>query len=146
MERQKFEEVIDASREKVWNVMWSDETYGEWTAPFAEGSSAETDWQEGSQILFLNGEGEGMISVIHRKKEPEIMVFKHLGMRDKNGKEDRESEKVKQWAGAEEIYTYKTRNGKTLVMVEMDIDEEYAEFFSNVWPEALGKVKELAEK
>lgn len=145
MQRQKFEETINANRDEVWKLMWSDDTYPQWTAPFSEGSRAETDWREGSRVIFTNAEGEGMVSVIHQKKEPEIMIFKHLGMRDKDGNEDYDSEIVRKWAGAEEIYNFKTVDGKTLVQVEMDIDEEYAEFFSNVWPEALGKVKELAE-
>lgn len=146
MKRQRYEQSINASREQVWKVMWNDRNYPEWTAPFAEGSRAETDWQEGSRIIFLNGEGEGMISKIKTREEPELMVFQHLGMVDKEGKEDFDSDKVKKWAGAEEIYHYRTENGNTTLEVEMDVDEEYKDYFEKVWPQALQKVKELAEK
>ncbi|SKB56451.1 hypothetical protein SAMN05660903_01467 [Salegentibacter salinarum] len=43
MERKEFISTINASREKVWEVLWSDDTYPKWTAPFSEGSRAESD-------------------------------------------------------------------------------------------------------
>lgn len=64
MERKEFRTTIDAPKEKVWQVLWNDETYPKWTAPFGEGSRAETDWKEGSKVLFLGAEGEGMVSRI----------------------------------------------------------------------------------
>ena len=45
MEKQTFKITIDAPREKVWDVLWSDDTYREWTSVFSPGSRAETDWR-----------------------------------------------------------------------------------------------------
>ncbi len=73
------------------------------------------------------------------------MSFKHLGeVRD--GVEDTTSEKVKVWSGATESYTLNENDGKTEVVVDMDINEEFAEMFKNTWPKALKILKELAEK
>lgn len=144
MEKQQFNIAIDAPRETVWDVLWNDKTYPEWTAPFSEGSRAETDWQKGSKVLFLNGNNEGMVSTIAENMPNEFMSIKHLGM-VKDGVEDTESEEVKQWAGSLENYTLKTVNGQTELTIDMDIAEEYKDMFAEMWPKALNKVKELAE-
>jgi hypothetical protein len=143
MEKRQFKITINASREKVWNILWSESTYSQWTSVFAEGSKAETDnWKKGSKVLFLDGKGSGMVSTIVENKPNEFMSFKHLGT-VKNGKEDLAS--VNEWAGSLENYTLETMNGKTELIVEMDISEEYMDYFLKTWPAALQKLKELVE-
>lgn len=144
MERKQFKIEIDAPKEKVWEVLWGDNTYSAWTSPFSEGSRAETDWKEGSKVLFLDGKGQGMVSTIAEKRPNEFMSFKHLGT-VKDGVEDLETAQTKEWSGALENYILKTVNGKTELVVDMDISEEYMDYFMNTWPKALDKVKELAE-
>jgi len=73
------------------------------------------------------------------------MSFKHLGM-VKNGVEDLNSEQIKEWPGALENYRLKTLEGKTELVVDMDMTDEFKDYFINTWPKALDKVKELAEK
>ena len=145
MEKKEFKTTINAPREKVWNILWGNITYPEWTSVFAEGSRAETDWKKGSKVLFLDGKGEGMVSTIAENKPNEFMSIKHLGF-VKNGVEDTNSEKVKEWAGALENYILKTINGKTELIVDMDITDEYKDYFEKTWPNALKKLKEMAEK
>jgi len=144
MERKSFSISVNASREKIWDVLWSDSSYRQWTSVFAEGSRAETDWKKGSKVLFHDGKGDGMVSTIIENIPNEYMSIKHLG-EVKNGIEDTTSEKVKQWAGAMENYTLKEVNGKTELTVDMDIAEEYKDYFLTTWPKALEKIKELAE-
>ena len=144
MERKSFSISINASREKIWDVLWSDGSYRKWTSVFAEGSRAETDWKKGSKVLFLDGKGEGMVSKIVENIPNEYLSIEHLG-EIKNGIEDTTSEKVKQWAGAMENYTLKEIKGKTELNVDMDIAEEYKDYFLTTWPKALEKIKELAE-
>ena len=145
MEKKEFKTTINAPREKVWSLLWDNTTYPEWTSVFAEGSRAETDWKKGSKVLFLDGKGEGMVSTIAENKPNEFMSIKHLGF-VKNGVEDTNSEKVKEWAGALENYTLKTINGQTELIVDMDITDEYKDYFEKTWPNALKKLKEMAEK
>ena len=82
-----FSVTINAPKEKVWDVLWSDEGYRKWTAVFTEGSYAESDWKEGSKIRFLSAEGDGMYGIIHKKEPFEQMVFEHQG-EIKNGVEE----------------------------------------------------------
>jgi hypothetical protein len=117
---------------------------GQWTSVFAEGSRAETDWKKGSKVLFHDGKGDGMVSTIIENIPNEFMSIKHLG-EVKNGIEDTASEKVKQCAGAMENYTLTEVDGKTELNVDMDIAEEYKDYFLTTWPKALEKIKELAE-
>ena len=153
MEKQQFRILIDAPREKVWDILWSDQGYREWTSVFSEplqlgtnqGSWAETDWKKGSKVLFLSGTGEGMVSRIEENIRNEFMSFKHLGT-VKDGIENLEGKDVEKWAGALENYTLRDVSGKTELTVDMDITDEYKDYFQNTWPKALEKVKVLAEK
>lgn len=145
MEKQYFKVSIDAPREKVWDILWGKNTYPKWTSAFNENSRVETDWKKGSKALFLGAENEGMVSTIAENKPNEYMSIKHLGT-VKGGVEDLDSEQARQWAGALENYTLKTVSGKTELVVDMDMTEEFRDYFLKTWPVALEKVKELAEK
>jgi uncharacterized protein YndB with AHSA1/START domain len=150
MKKIHFKIDINASKEKVWDTMLEDATYREWTAPFNEGSYYKGDWTKGSEIIFLGPDPEtgkegGMVSRIAENKKYEFISIEHLGI-IKDGVEDTTSEEVKKWTPAFENYTFKEKNGTTEVIVEMDINDEYKEMFEGMWPKALQKLKELAEK
>jgi uncharacterized protein YndB with AHSA1/START domain len=140
---------IDASREKVWNTMLEDATYRQWTSIFSPGSHFEGSWDQGSKIVFL-GEGDedkesGMVATIAENRPYEFISIKHLGMIN-DGVEDTESEEVKSWVGAREEYTLRDAvGGGTDVEIDVDTTEEYEEDFSEMWPKALQRLKELAE-
>lgn len=149
MDKLNFSIIINATKEKVWNTMLEDKTYRIWTEAFSKGSHYIGDWSKGSKILFLgpneNGEMGGMVSRIKENKLYEYISIEHLGVVE-NGKEDTTSDAVKQWAGSLENYTFKNKDGKTELLVDMDINDEYKEMFECMWPAALKKLKELAEK
>ena len=145
MEKMNFSTSINAPKEKVWKVLWDDSSYRKWTSAFTEGSYAVTDnWKEGTKVLFLDVRGSGMVSKVSANKLNEFMSFEHLG-EVKDGVEDTSSEKVKAWAGAHENYILKETGGKTELTVEMDITDEFKDFFSKIWPRALEQVKILSE-
>ncbi len=112
---------------------------------FAEGSYAVTDnWKEGSEVKFLDPKDSGMISKVAANRPNEFMSFEHLG-EIKDGVEDTNSDKVKEWAGAKENYMLKEKDGVTELAVDMDITDEYKDMFTEMWPKALENVKALAE-
>lgn len=145
MERTQFKISIDAPREKVWDILWSESTYPEWTSAFSEGSRAETDWKKGSKVLFLGSSNEGMVAKIEDNIPNEFMSIRHVGV-VKDGVEDLTSSQAQEWSGSLENYTLRNVNNKTELVVEMDITDEYRDYFNTTFPKALGKVKELAEK
>jgi hypothetical protein len=149
MENLHFKIDINAPKEKVWNTMLQDKTYRIWTEPFMPGGHYVGDWNKGSKILFLapNQEGkmDGMVSRIKENKPYKYISIEHLGI-VKDGKEDTTSDEVKGWAGAHENYTFKEKDGKTEILVDLDSHEDYSEMFNGMWPKALQKLKELTEK
>jgi uncharacterized protein YndB with AHSA1/START domain len=145
MKKKEFRITIDAPREKVWNVITGKDTYPIWTAVFMEGSQVETDWKKGSKALFLDGNGSGMVSEIAENIPNEFLSIRHLGM-VKNGQEDTTSDEVKEWAGACENYTLTEKDGRTEWLTEMDVTEDFANYFDETWPQAMKAAKELAEK
>jgi hypothetical protein len=144
MEKQEFKILINASKEKVWNVLWSDKTYPAWTSVFCEGSKAETDWKKGSEVLFLNDKNDGMFSTIEESIPNEYMSFKHLG-EVKAGVKDLNSGKGSEWLNSLENYTLKPVDGKTELLVDINKVKEFEDYFDKTFPKALEKVKELAE-
>lgn len=149
MEKLHFSIMINAPVEKVWNTMLEAESYNVWTEVFSPGSHYVGDWKKGSKILFLGPDKDnnlgGMVSRIRENRKHEFISIEHLGVYE-NGKEDTTSEKVKDWAGAQENYTFKKRGGATELLVHMDTVEEYKEMFEDLWPKALQKLKELSER
>ncbi|MDN3606872.1 SRPBCC family protein [Kaistella yonginensis] len=103
METLNYEIQINAPIQKVWDLLWSPESYSLWTQFFASGSMMKSDWKIGGKTYFTNEEGEGMVSTIKSLNEPFEVIFSHLGL-VKNGVEDTETKEVKEWSGAEEKY------------------------------------------
>ena len=145
MKKEKFSIDIHAPREKVWKVLWDDETYRHWTSVFSAGSYAVSDWKEGSKIQFLSSDGNGMFSEIAKSRPPEFMSFRHLGV-IKEGEEQHVDQETENWVGALENYELKQKNGQTELTVEMDVTEDFQKYFQETFPKALEKVKELSEK
>ncbi|TCC93172.1 SRPBCC domain-containing protein [Pedobacter hiemivivus] len=145
MKKLEYSIAINASPERVWEIIVGKDTYGQWTAPFSEDSSVETDWKKGSKALFLDGKGNGMVSEIVESIPGKFLSIHHLG-EVKDGVEDPTTYQGEQWGDALENYTLKEVDGKTLWLVNMDMNEEYVQYMDDAWPLALAKVKELAEK
>lgn len=150
MQKLHFSIKIDAPKEKVWNIMLDDKTYREWTRVFSPGSYYKGDWSKGSKILFLGpdpktGQEDGMVSRIAENRPYEYISIEHLGIVH-NDKEDTTSEEARKWAPAFENYTFKEADGATELQVDMDSEDGYADMFSRLWPKALKKLKEIAEK
>lgn len=150
MQKLHFTIDIQAPKEKVWDVMLADETYRQWTEIFnpSGGSWYEGNWEEGSDIRFIGPDEEGneggMVSKIVANRPYEFISIEHLG-EIVNGVEDTTSERVKAWQGAHENYTFKENDDVTTVEVDLDTVDEFADMFTDAWPKALAKLKELVE-
>ena len=145
MKKLSYQTEIKAPKDKVWKVLWDDATYRAWTSAFSEGSYAVSDWQEGSKVLFLSAEGDGMYSQIDKMIPEAYMSFRHIGV-VKNGQEQPLDEETKAWSGSKENYTLHDTGNGTRLEVEVDMDESYEDFFNTTFPKALAKVKELSEQ
>lgn len=147
MKRLEFTKEINASAQKVWDTLWNETTYPQWTSAFnPDGASTmQSDWQVGGKTLFLDNKGSGMVSTIKTKNEPYEIVFEHLG-EVIDGKEDTTSEKVKSWAGSLEEYHLSENNGVTTLMASCQMSEEWEQMINNGFIKGLEVVKKLSEQ
>lgn len=130
---------INATPEQVWAALWTIENYHKWTSVFGEGSTVKSDWEQGSNIYFVDGKGNGMYSVIETKITNRQMTFKHLG-EIMDG-----VEKESSWSGSLENYVLTEANGITNLQVDLDSTEEFQEYFQEKFPQALQFVKKISE-
>ncbi|MET3037634.1 SRPBCC domain-containing protein [Chryseobacterium sp. NRRL B-14859] len=146
METLSYETVIDAPKQKVWDILWNPETYSEWTQYFGTGSLMKSDWKVGGKTYFVNAQGEGMVSTIDSLDQPNEIIFKHLGMIDKDGNEDTHSKEVMEWSGAFEKYFLIDFGGKTKLHTEVQVEKEWQDDMNTGFTKGLEVVKNLAEK
>ncbi|MFC5382616.1 SRPBCC family protein [Aquipuribacter nitratireducens] len=135
---------VEAPRERVWEVLTADATYRQWTAEFAEGSFAETDWQEGSSVRFLGPEGTGLVGRIAASRRPELLDVEYTGVVSGGG-DDTESEEARLWSGTHETYRLADAGGGTHLMISAPMEDAYYDDMVAAWERALARVKELAE-
>ncbi|MCW5912559.1 MAG: SRPBCC domain-containing protein [Cyclobacteriaceae bacterium] len=143
-----FSVEIKASVEKVFDTMLADKTYREWTAEFNPGSFYRGSWSKGSRILFLGvnqaGKEEGMVGTIRESIPNKFVSIEHQGLVS-NGVEITSGPAIKGWAGAHENYTFAQSGKGTMVTVDVDSNNEYKGYFSDAWPRALNKLKQICE-
>ena len=145
MKRLRFSVAIAASRRDVWNTMLEPDSYRAWTAAFVEGSYYEGSWEKGARIRFLSAGGDGMTSEIVENRPCEFVSIRNLGI-IKDGVDDTESPAARAWTPAYENYTFTEKGGVTEVVVDVDVNERYEKIFSDPWPKALQRLKEICER
>ena len=136
---------IQAPVQTVWQRMFSDVGYRNWTSAFCDGSYFKGSWQQGEMIRFLSPSGDGMVARIAEHIPLELMSIKHLGFIF-DGKDDFTSDKVLSWAPAYENYRFIETVDGTRLEVEQDIALEYEQYMQDTWPKALQKLKALCEQ
>lgn len=144
MKKLQFEININAHAAKVWQVLWSNSTYGKWTLPFCEGSYAVSDWKEGSSIQFLNPGGNGMNSIIETCRPKEYMAFKHIA--EVKNFAEQPVDPTSEWGGSMETYSLKEENGITTLTATVDAVEPFLDFFNTAFPKSMNILKELSEQ
>ncbi len=140
-----FSIVINAPVETVWQRMFDDAGYREWTSAFCDGSCYNGSWQQGEMMRFLSPSGDGMVATIAENRPLQFMSIKHLGF-IVAGTDDFSSDNVTSWAPAYENYRFRSVADGTEISVEQDITPEYEQYMQDTWPRALQKLKELCER
>lgn len=152
MKKIQFSINIEAPATNVYDVMLgisNKSTYEQWTALFNPTSTYEGNWNKGSKILFLgtgeNGEKGGMVSEIAENRINQFVSIRHIGILS-GDKEITEGPDVEKWAGGLENYTFEENNGTTTVTVEIETLEDTIDYFDQTFPNALTRLKEIAEQ
>lgn len=146
MKTQQYTIEINASAARVYDVMLHQETYKLWTTEFAPNSDFEGSWAKGAKIIFTT-EGEkkeGMLARIRENIPAQFVSIEHYGMLS-DGEEITEGPTVESWAGSQENYTFDEKDGVTTLIVDVDTDDKYLDYFNETWPRALKKLKAICE-
>ncbi len=148
MKNMHFEIRINAPAKKVFETMLDKKQFALWTEEFNPESHFIGSWEKGSKIIFLGtdeaGNKGGMVSRIRENNPNKFISIEHLGL-VQNGIEITSGPEVEAWAGALEDYTYKEEDGKTWVLVDLDVNVEHLSYFEKAWPKALKKLKFICE-
>jgi uncharacterized protein YndB with AHSA1/START domain len=137
---------ISASKEKVWEVLWSDQTLRDWANIIDEGTYMEGQLQEGHEVNFMSGNsGYGVNSRVEKLIPNEFVSFKQVAdiKIDKDGSIEKRD---KQWTGGLDSYELTENHGKTELSNIQDVPDELVEMFKTRIPQALQRIKVLAEK
>jgi hypothetical protein len=143
MKKIEFSIAIKAAKEKVWVTLWEDATFRDWASIIDEGTYMKGIMKEGNEIQFLSSvNGYGVTSLIAKLIPNEYVLFRHRADTKETGQQERE----KEWTGGTESYSLAEKKGVTTLIVKTDVPDEQEETFSIRIPEALERIKTLAEK
>lgn len=136
--------IINAPAENVWTALFNNQLNKEWLSCFSEGCYAETDWQLGSNAVFGDKDGNGIVGTITARNYPQQLTITYSGFIS-NNQEDTESEMAKLYNGAVESYTLTASENGTILNISSDMGEDYYQQMLVAWDEALAKIKSIAE-
>lgn len=143
MNEMKFTIDINASKEKVWNTLWQDETFRKWAGLIDPGTYMKGELAAGNEVEFISAEnGYGVTSLVEKVTPNEFLLLRHQADTQNTGADTRE----KEWTGGAESYALTENDGMTTLTAAFDVPPELEEYFQENYPKALAKVKDLAEK
>ena len=141
MKEMQFSVEINATKEKVWDTLWQDETFREWAGIIDPGTHMVGDLKEGNEVQFISGNGYGVTSLVEKLTPGEFLLLRHSADTQDDGKRERENE----WTGGAESYSLSEKDGTTTLTAAFDVPPELEEYFKVNYPKALERVKVLAE-
>lgn len=140
MKEYQFSISIIAPKEKVWFIMWNDNTFRDWANFIDEGMYMVGEMKEGNNIHFISPiNNYGVISKIEKLIPNEYIVFKHQVDTIGNVKRDNE------WSGGTESYNLSFKDGITTLITKTELPINQIETFNTFVPQSLNRIKELSE-
>lgn len=151
MNRLQFKIDIQAPKKIVYNKMLGLEDksdYEAWTAAFNPTSTYDGGWNKSDKIRFIgtdeNGEKGGMVAEIVENIPNEYVSIRTLCLL-KGDEEIYANPEENTWEHGLEIYSFAENHGITTVTVEVDVVDEYVEYFQTTYPKALEILKKHVE-
>lgn len=141
MKELQFSIEIHATKEKVWDTLWRDETFRQWAGLIDPGTYMVGDLEEGNEVQFISANGYGVTSRVEKLITNEFLLLRHQADTKEKGTQTRE----KQWTGGQESYVLQETDGVTILTAEFGVPAELEEYFIVNYSKALEKVKLLAE-
>lgn len=144
LQKQIFSIQIDALPEKIWKVLFEDNTYRKWASVFCEGTYFEGALVQGECVHFLTPDGNGMYSNVVYCMENQHVIFQHIG-EIVNFVEQPLDAETEQWSGSFEQYQLVYDGKMTTLTAEVDLTPEHVSYFKEQFPKGLEIIKKLSE-
>jgi uncharacterized protein YndB with AHSA1/START domain len=142
MKEMQFSVDISASKEKVWDILWRDETFRQWAGLIDPDTYMVGELIEGNTVQFISGDsGYGVTSLVEKVTPCEYLLLRHSADTQDEGQRERDD----QWTGGAEIYTLTENNDVTTLTIQFDSPAELVDIMNENYPKAMTKIKELAE-
>jgi len=137
---------INASKENVWEALWSDKDLRDWAGIIDEGTYMTGSLEEGKEVNFISSvSGYGVVSKVDKMIPHQYVSF--IQIADvKVGKNGSFEKRDKQWEGGKEVYKLEEKDGKVMLSLTQETPDELIEIFKTRIPKALERIKILAEK
>lgn len=133
---------ISATKKRVWDTLWQDETLRKWAGIIDPGTYMVGDLKEGNEVQFISAEnGYGVTSLVEKLIPETFLLLRHHADTQDSGTRKR----AKEWSGGKESYSLTEKDGTTTLTVAFDVPSEMEEYFKSIYPKALERVKVLAE-
>lgn len=142
MKEVQFAVEISATKERVWDVLWQDDTFREWASIIDPETYMVGELREGNEVQFISAHGGyGVTSLIEALIPHEFLLLRHQADTQDAGARER----AKEWTGGAERYALRERDDVTTLTVTFDVPTEMEAMFNVSYPKALQRVKTLAE-
>ena len=139
MQKLEFSVDINATADKVWQVLFEKDNNGVWLAALDEGTTFEGTWAEGSIMKFLDDKNNGMYNLVEKYVLHRELKMKHLGW-IVDGQLN-----PMNWENSYVRYLLVTNEDGTLIKGEINSLDEFVSFFESKYPKNFLNIKELAE-
>ena len=136
----EFEIQINATPEKVWETLFTQDSYKKWASAMNEGTYFEGNWEVGSIMKFLDTQNNGMYNLVTENIRFKVLGMKHLGWILKG------ELSPQNWEDSTLNYILEPSENGTLLKGTVNSLDEFVEFFNSKYPQNFEHIKRLAEE
>lgn len=136
----EFEIQINATPEKVWETLLTQDSYKKWASAMNEGTYFEGNWEVGSIMKFLDPQNNGMYNLVTENIRFKVLGMKHLGWILKG------ELSPQNWEDSTLNYILEPSENGTLLKGTVNSLDEFVEFFNSKYPQNFEHIKRLAEE
>ena len=136
----EFEIQINATPEKVWETLFTQDSYKKWASAMNEGTYFEGNWEVGSIMKFLDPQNNGMYNLVTENIRFKVLGMKNLGWILKG------ELSPQNWEDSTLNYILEPSENGTLLKGTVNSLDEFVEFFNSKYPQNFEHIKRLAEE
>lgn len=130
--------VLNNNVEYVFDKLFEKTVYEEWSKVFSTGSRMSGLLAKGEEIVFYDGDGNGMIATVSKYEINKVVEFRYLAelMNGKRTSYEDDSNF--------ERYTFTNLQDQMVMLdIELNIPDEYQDLFEDLWEKAIVEIQDI---